>query len=337
MQAMKEDPPADFKCKDKFLVQSVAITAERAGLSLAELWPAVERDARDQIREKKIRCAFLPPLEHAITQIREEESEHVSPPHYTPTQQAEPATVHAPASPIISASSAPVLTSKNSFNSTSDVQTLKRELESAQEIIQNLQSSLDKLQKETNTLRQRKVESSSPSSAPTMTAVHLNQPQGLYPTSIQTMLPSARTAALGARYHRPYGGRPTTIKLARWNIHALFDRNALLTSWRHFDWIRAILEVFRMIHSDQRKASLEYYLDSTFAEKKDAIWRLMKHQIFYSAVEDVVQIIMGRLDTYIYLASQDDDGDIGLNGHLSDLRSIDCGTEIDTNFGGVHF
>ncbi|KAF9392307.1 phosphatidylinositol-binding protein scs2 [Podila verticillata] len=183
MQAMKEDPPADFKCKDKFLVQSVAITAERAGLSLAELWPTVERDARDQIREKKIRCAFLPPLEHAITQIREEESEHVSPPHYTPTQQAEPTTVHAPASPIFSASSAPVLTSKNSFNSTSDVQTLKRELESAQQTILNLQSSLDKLQKETSTLRQRKVESSSPSSAPTMTAVHLNQPQGLYPVS----------------------------------------------------------------------------------------------------------------------------------------------------------
>ncbi|KAF9297613.1 phosphatidylinositol-binding protein scs2 [Mortierella antarctica] len=181
MQAMKEDPPADFKCKDKFLVQSVAITAERAGLSLAELWPTVERDARDQIREKKIRCAFLPPLEHAITQIREEESEHVSPPHHAPTQQAEP-TIHAPASPIIS-SSAPVLTSRNSFNSTSDVQTLKRDLESAQETIQNLQSSLDRLQKETSTLRQRKVESSSPSSAPTMTAVHLNQPQGLYPIS----------------------------------------------------------------------------------------------------------------------------------------------------------
>ncbi|KAG0330960.1 phosphatidylinositol-binding protein scs2 [Podila horticola] len=180
MQAMKEDPPADFKCKDKFLVQSVAITAERAGLSLAELWPTVERDARDQIREKKIRCAFLPPLEHAITQIREEESEHVSPPHHVPTQQAEP-TIHAPASPI--SSSAPVLTSRNSFNSTSDVQTLKRELESAQETIQNLQSSLDRLQKETSTLRQRKVESSSPSSAPTMTAVHLNQPQGLYPVS----------------------------------------------------------------------------------------------------------------------------------------------------------
>ena len=37
MQAMKEDPPLDFKCKDKFLVQSVAITAERELLTANEL------------------------------------------------------------------------------------------------------------------------------------------------------------------------------------------------------------------------------------------------------------------------------------------------------------
>ena len=37
MQAMKEDPPLDFKCKDKFLVQSVAITAERELLSAQDL------------------------------------------------------------------------------------------------------------------------------------------------------------------------------------------------------------------------------------------------------------------------------------------------------------
>jgi hypothetical protein len=29
LQAMKEDPPADAKCKDKFLVQSVGITADK--------------------------------------------------------------------------------------------------------------------------------------------------------------------------------------------------------------------------------------------------------------------------------------------------------------------
>jgi hypothetical protein len=34
---MKEDPPPDFKCKDKFLVQSVAIAPERETLSLPEL------------------------------------------------------------------------------------------------------------------------------------------------------------------------------------------------------------------------------------------------------------------------------------------------------------
>ena len=37
MQAMKEEPAADFKCKDKFLVQSVAITADREQLPAAEL------------------------------------------------------------------------------------------------------------------------------------------------------------------------------------------------------------------------------------------------------------------------------------------------------------
>lgn len=26
---MKEDPPVDYKCRDKFLVQSVAITADK--------------------------------------------------------------------------------------------------------------------------------------------------------------------------------------------------------------------------------------------------------------------------------------------------------------------
>lgn len=34
---MKEDLPPDFKCKDKFLVQSVAIAPERENLSLQEL------------------------------------------------------------------------------------------------------------------------------------------------------------------------------------------------------------------------------------------------------------------------------------------------------------
>ena len=37
LQPMKEDPPPDFKCRDKFLVQSVPITPELETGSLQEL------------------------------------------------------------------------------------------------------------------------------------------------------------------------------------------------------------------------------------------------------------------------------------------------------------
>ncbi|KAF9360505.1 phosphatidylinositol-binding protein scs2 [Mortierella sp. AD094] len=180
MQAMKEDPPADFKCKDKFLVQSIAITAEREQLPAAELWPTIEQEAKDQIREKKIRCAFLPPLDHAITQIRGEE-EHIthnvdvsSPIHSF--QQSELAPPHPP-SPLHTEA---VRTGFNSSPNSAEVLTLKRELETAQETIHTLKSSIDKLQQETSTLRQRKPESSS-FSAPTTSVAHLNQAQVGYP------------------------------------------------------------------------------------------------------------------------------------------------------------
>ncbi|KAF9102498.1 phosphatidylinositol-binding protein scs2 [Mortierella sp. GBA35] len=186
MQAMKEDPPADFKCKDKFLVQSVAITAEREQLAPGDLWPTMERDAKDQIREKKIRCAFLPPLEHSITQIQEED-ESVSQPTVSTHQHAAPIT-SAHIQTTSATSAAPSLVSRDSYNSTAststnaDAQKLKRELETAQQTIQNLESSMKQLEAETNTLRQRKPEAASSPSAPTLTAVHVAQPQG-FPAS----------------------------------------------------------------------------------------------------------------------------------------------------------
>ncbi|KAF9104030.1 phosphatidylinositol-binding protein scs2, partial [Mortierella sp. AM989] len=150
MQAMKEDPPADFKCKDKFLVQSIAITAERDQLPASELWPTIEQEAKDQIREKKIRCVFLAPLDHAITQIRSEEDEFshnidVSVPAHS-YQQSEPAPPH-PSSPLHTEAAR----SGFSSSSSSEVVTLKRELEAANETIHTLKSSIDKLQQETST------------------------------------------------------------------------------------------------------------------------------------------------------------------------------------------
>ncbi|KAF8474879.1 PapD-like protein [Kalaharituber pfeilii] len=60
LQAMKEDPAPDFKCRDKFLVQSVAITADKEAQSTTDIWAYVDKNDKGSIQERKIRVAFLP-------------------------------------------------------------------------------------------------------------------------------------------------------------------------------------------------------------------------------------------------------------------------------------
>ena len=60
LQAMKEDPPPDAKCRDKFLVQSVLITADKEFTNVGSLWSHIEQTAKSSIQEKKIRVLFLP-------------------------------------------------------------------------------------------------------------------------------------------------------------------------------------------------------------------------------------------------------------------------------------
>ncbi|GAA5901778.1 hypothetical protein JCM6882_008671 [Rhodosporidiobolus microsporus] len=87
LQPMKEDPPAGAKCRDKFLVQSVVVTAEREGLGLPELWQTVEREDKarqaeggaSEIHEQKIRCAYLPAADSdAVSAIPEETASRLS-------------------------------------------------------------------------------------------------------------------------------------------------------------------------------------------------------------------------------------------------------------------
>lgn len=59
MQAMKEDPPADFKCKDKFLVQSVAITAEREQIAPADLVNTHTHTRYNNARQTYVRVIFV--------------------------------------------------------------------------------------------------------------------------------------------------------------------------------------------------------------------------------------------------------------------------------------
>ncbi|KAF9582949.1 phosphatidylinositol-binding protein scs2 [Lunasporangiospora selenospora] len=170
MQALKEDPPVDFRCKDKFLVQSIAITAEREQFVLSDLWGHMEKVAKDQIREKKIRCVYMPPSDRAITQI-DEESEH-----------SRNSSIGGVAPPPYQESIAPVQASPVAKTPIPYAQILRRELEAAEETIQILQASLNKYQAEANTLRQRKAADSSSSTAPVMVAVNLKRPKG-YPAA----------------------------------------------------------------------------------------------------------------------------------------------------------
>ena len=57
---MKEDPPPDARCRDKFLVQSVAIKADSEAANVAQVWANIEQNAKSSIQEKKIRVTFLP-------------------------------------------------------------------------------------------------------------------------------------------------------------------------------------------------------------------------------------------------------------------------------------
>ncbi|KAK1978488.1 MSP domain-containing protein [Colletotrichum cereale] len=46
LQAMKQEPPLDTKCRDKFLVQSVPITADKEFASIANISTVIERKIR---------------------------------------------------------------------------------------------------------------------------------------------------------------------------------------------------------------------------------------------------------------------------------------------------
>ncbi|KAI5283887.1 phosphatidylinositol-binding protein scs2, partial [Ascosphaera acerosa] len=90
LQAMKEEPPLDQRCRDKFLVQSVAVPADKDFANVSAIWQHADAH-RDQERpfECKIKVAFLPPLGDEAPDSRQssdaaQRSFHDEPPAYSP-------------------------------------------------------------------------------------------------------------------------------------------------------------------------------------------------------------------------------------------------------------
>ncbi|KDR82894.1 hypothetical protein GALMADRAFT_238530 [Galerina marginata CBS 339.88] len=71
LQALKEEPPLNTKCKDKFLIQSTVITPDKETYSLSDIWASPDTNEEGKVFQQKLRVTYLP----AEGQTLEEEDE----------------------------------------------------------------------------------------------------------------------------------------------------------------------------------------------------------------------------------------------------------------------
>ncbi|KAG7088360.1 hypothetical protein E1B28_012364 [Marasmius oreades] len=73
LQPLKEEPPLNAKCKDKFLIQSTLITSEKEEKPLAEIWSTSDStNEADTVHQQKLKVLYLPP--EGQTLIEEDET-----------------------------------------------------------------------------------------------------------------------------------------------------------------------------------------------------------------------------------------------------------------------
>ncbi|PPR05381.1 hypothetical protein CVT24_007995 [Panaeolus cyanescens] len=60
LQALKEEPPLNTKCKDKFLIQSTVITPDKETLPLTEIWSGTDMADEGKVFQQKLRVTYLP-------------------------------------------------------------------------------------------------------------------------------------------------------------------------------------------------------------------------------------------------------------------------------------
>lgn len=161
LQAMKEDPPPDTRCRDKFLVQSVAISAASDVSNVAQVWANIEQTAKSSIQEKKIRVTFLPAdgseastngLSHSL--IEDDHPPAYSSPSPTPQRSSvlpSSDSSKSPETPTAAQSTLNTATAAVSSMTGYSEEDLKRQLEEAKSTISRLQ------QQATDGLRQRKT------------------------------------------------------------------------------------------------------------------------------------------------------------------------------------
>ncbi|KAF9452974.1 PapD-like protein [Macrolepiota fuliginosa MF-IS2] len=88
LQPLKEEPPLNSKCKDKFLVQSTLITPEKETMALHDLWLSPDMTDEGTVQQQKLRVLYLPAEEGPLEE--EEESVPAVPARQEPSGGSEP-------------------------------------------------------------------------------------------------------------------------------------------------------------------------------------------------------------------------------------------------------
>ncbi|KAE9377707.1 VAMP-associated protein [Stipitochalara longipes BDJ] len=99
LQAMKQEPPLDAKCRDKFLVQSVAVTSDKEFTNINEIWEHVGQAEKSSVQEKKIRVVYIPqggstaaatPLRNGTNGLTNGATPDTAPPAYSSQRSPSP-------------------------------------------------------------------------------------------------------------------------------------------------------------------------------------------------------------------------------------------------------
>lgn len=147
LQAMKDDPAPDARCRDKFLVQSVAIGASAEDSNVTQIWANIEQTAKSSIQERKIRVNWLPadgsaPSANALAAHDDEPPAYSSPTPSAVTPQRQSTTsARSPTGGDISQSTSTLGAATAAVSSATGISEaeLKRQLDEAKATISRLQ------------------------------------------------------------------------------------------------------------------------------------------------------------------------------------------------------
>ncbi|KAK7048421.1 MSP domain-containing protein [Favolaschia claudopus] len=74
LQPLKDEPPLNAKCKDKFLIQSTLITPGKEAMPLQDIWNNPDASDDGKVHQQKLRVVYLPA--EGQTLVEEDEEAH---------------------------------------------------------------------------------------------------------------------------------------------------------------------------------------------------------------------------------------------------------------------